>query len=62
MEEGRLSWFRTGLRVKKLKGTQGVYEMTWGPNGRATFTWGASQQPGKRHVVWLRIGGHDILP
>ena len=62
MEEGRLSWFRPGLRVKKVKGAPSVYEMTWAPDGRATFAWGTHQTPGKRHVIWLRIGSHDILP
>ncbi len=62
IEDGRLSWFRSGLRVKKVKGVTGVYEMTWAPDGRATFAWGPQQTPGKRHVVWLRIGSHDILP
>lgn len=62
MEEGRLNWFRSALRVKKVKGASGVYEMTWAPDGRATFAWGHQQTPGKRHVVWLRIGSHDILP
>ncbi len=62
MEEGRLSWFRSALRVKKVKGASGSYEMTWAPDGRATFAWGLQQTPGKRHVVWLRIGSHDILP
>lgn len=62
MEAGHLTWFRAGLRVKKVKGAQGVYELTWDRDGRATFTWGAEQIPGKLHVIWLRIGGHDILP
>ena len=62
MEEGRLSWFRSSLRVKKVKGSPGVYEMTWAPDGGATFAWGPQQTPGKRHVIWLRIGSHDILP
>lgn len=62
MEEGRLIWFRSGLRVKKVKGAPGVYEMSWASDGRATFVWGPQQTPGRRHVIWLRIGSHDILP
>ncbi len=62
MEEGRLIWFRAGLRVKKVKGELGAYEMSWAPDRRAIFSWGPQQIPGKRHVVWLRIGSHDILP
>jgi len=62
IEEGHLDWFRPGLRVKKVVGASDVYEMTWAPNGRATFAWGSEQIRGKRHVVWLQVGGHDILP
>ena len=62
MEHGRLTWFRLGLRVKKVRGVPGAYEMSWAPDGRATFAWGLEQVPGKRHVVWLRIGDHNILP
>ena len=62
MEEGRLDWFRPQLRVKKVRGAEGLYEMTWDRDGRATFAWGAEQRPGKRHVVWVQIGGHEILP
>ena len=36
--------------------------MSWAPDGRATFSMGNSVVEGKLHIVWLRIGGHDILP
>ena len=62
IENGRLPWFRTGLRVKKIKGAPNDWEMTWAPNGRATFTFGHPVVQGKIHIIWLRIGGHDILP
>jgi len=62
IEEGYLDWFRPGLRAKKVVGASDVYEMSWAPNGRATFAWGSEQISGKRHVVWLQVGGHDILP
>lgn len=32
--------FRPGLRVRGVKGAAGVYEMTWAPDGRATFEHG----------------------
>ncbi len=32
--------FRAGLRVKRVQGWPGVWEMTWAPNGRATFEYG----------------------
>jgi len=53
--------FRSGLRVKRVQGHADVYEMTWAPDGRATFNYGADRRVGERHIVWRRIGGHDIL-
>jgi hypothetical protein len=35
--------------------------MTWAPNGRATWQYGPEQRPGERHVIWRRIGTHDIF-
>jgi hypothetical protein len=52
--------FRPGLRVKRVEGTDGIFEMTWAPDGRATFQYGESQ--GERaHVLWRRIGTHDVF-
>lgn len=62
METGDLQRFRSGLRVRSLQADPGKYEMTWAGNGRAVFSWGTQQRPGLRHVVWLGIGGHEILP
>ncbi len=62
MEQGRSTWFRRTLRVKKVQGLSDVYEMSWASNGRATFAMGDPIVEGKLHIVWLRIGGHDILP
>ena len=52
--------FRSGLRVKGIQGAPGVFEMTWAPDGRATFEFGQSQGAGA-HVVWRRIGTHGIF-
>lgn len=62
MEEGRRAAFRRGLRVKKLKGVDDVFEMSWASDGRATFAMGSPMQEGRFHIVWLDIGGHKILP
>jgi hypothetical protein len=44
-----------------VQGHAGIYEMTWEmPDGRATFHYGASLHPGDAHIVWRRIGGHEI--
>ena len=53
--------FRAGLRVKDVQGSPGVFEMTWAPDGRATFEYGTSPLPGDTHIIWRRIGSHDIL-
>lgn len=53
--------FRAGLRVKGVQAAPGVFEMTWAPDGRATFSYGRPQQPGEPHVIWRRIGMHDIF-
>lgn len=38
MNAGLIDRFRPGLRVKKVRGVPGLFEMTWAPNGRATFS------------------------
>ncbi len=53
--------FPAGLRVKRVQGTLGVWELTWAPDGRATFSYGEEQVRGEPHVVWRRIGDHSIL-
>jgi len=52
--------FRAGLRVKRVAGTANIYEMKWAPDGRATFEYGRGTPHGA-HVIWRRIGRHEIL-
>ena len=52
---------RAGLRVKGVEGVPGIFEMTWAPDGRATFEYGAEVIAGEPHIIWRRIGGHDIF-
>ena len=47
--------------MQRLKRTPDKWEMTWAPDGRAVFRIGDSIRPGDPHIVWERIGGHDIL-
>ncbi len=54
--------FRRGLRVKGVKKMPGHYEMTWEPDGRAIFRYGSPVRSETRHVIWVAIGTHDILP
>lgn len=49
------------LRVKRVQGHDGIWELTWAADGRATFQYGTEQVPGEPHVRWRRIGSHSIL-
>jgi hypothetical protein len=40
----------------------GCFEITWAADGRAIFTYGAEVRSGERHIIWLAIGTHSILP
>ncbi|WDM16507.1 hypothetical protein J3S85_36485 [Streptomyces lavenduligriseus] len=53
--------FRPGLRIKRVRCALGVYELTWAPDGRATWSYGRAVVAGLPHIVWQRIGTHDIL-
>ena len=49
------------LRIKRVQGTKDVGEMSWSGDGRATFRYGSEHKEGETHVVWLRVGGHEIF-
>ncbi len=53
--------FRPRLRVKRVQGHPRVWEMTWAPDGRATFEYGDEVLPGESHIVWRRIGTHSVF-
>lgn len=53
--------FPPRLRVKRVEGSPGVWELTFAPDGRATFSYGSERIPGESHVVWRRIGDHSVL-
>jgi hypothetical protein len=38
--------FRPGLRIKRVRCAPGVYELTWAPDGRATWAYGPEQIAG----------------
>lgn len=57
LRSGRL---RAGLRVRGIAGAEGIFEMTWAPDGRATFEYGEDRGAGPQ-VIWRRIGTHDVL-
>jgi hypothetical protein len=58
LEKGK---FRAGLRVKRIQHTEDVFEMTFAPDGRATWQYGPEIEPGVPHVIWRRIGKHSVL-
>ena len=52
---------RASLRVLPMTDHPGIWEMTGeGKDGRATFAFGPAVIPGKRHVIWRRVGSHTI--
>lgn len=53
--------FAPQLRVKRVQGETGVWEISWASDGRATFSYGTEVIPGEPHVIWRRIGTHDIF-
>lgn len=54
--------FRKGLRVKRVQLTPDVFELTFAPDGRATWQYGPERRQGEpQHVVWRRIGTHDVF-
>ncbi|MDX3528223.1 hypothetical protein P1P75_17705 [Streptomyces sp. ID05-39B] len=61
VDDLRTGHFRAGLRVKGVRCAPGVFELTWAGNGRATWQYGPEIVRGARHVIWRRIGTHDIL-
>ena len=53
--------FRPGLRIRRIAGTQHLWEMTFAPDGRATWQYGSPRRGGDPHIVWRRIGNHDVF-
>ena len=53
--------FRPSLRVKKFTSVPGAWELSWGADRRALFRYGEPVRAGHAHVIWLRIGTHDIF-
>jgi hypothetical protein len=53
--------FPPALRVKRVQGRDAVWEITFAPDGRATFAYGEEVRPGEAHVIWRRVGTHDVL-
>ena len=52
--------FHPSLRIHRIDSAPGVYSLSWGSDGRATFQYGTSIEPGQAHIIWRRVGNHDI--
>ncbi|MEV8297840.1 hypothetical protein [Streptomyces rochei] len=61
VDDLRTGRFRAGLRVKGVQRAHGVFELTWDGDGRATWSYGEEIIRGERHIIWRRIGSHDIF-
>ena len=44
-----------------IQGAEGIYELTWAPDGRATFQYGRPVVGTDPHIVWPRIGTHRVI-
>jgi hypothetical protein len=53
--------WRPELRIKRVQGVPKGFEMTWAPDGRAPWQFGAPIRDGVRHEIWRRVGTHDIF-
>ena len=54
--------FPAALRIKDIQRRSGIRELTWeAKDGRCTWRFGEQRELGKVHVVWRRIGGHEIF-
>jgi hypothetical protein len=53
--------FPPALRVKRVQGATGIWEITFAPDGRATFEYSNEVIVGEAHVIWRRVGGHGVL-
>ena len=49
------------LRVKRVQGKPGIWDLTFAPDGRATVAYGPEVREGEAHIVWRGIGTHDVL-
>jgi hypothetical protein len=53
--------FPPALRVHRVQGATGIWEVTFASDGRATFQYGEQVLAGEPHVIWRRIGHHGVL-
>jgi hypothetical protein len=49
-----------GLGIRQMAGHPSIYEFHFTDAGRATFEYGSASRGADAHVIWRRIGGHEI--
>lgn len=49
-----------GLGIEEMAGRPGIFEFHYSAGGRATFAYGTTARGADAHVIWRRIGGHEI--
>jgi hypothetical protein len=52
--------FRPSLGVKPVQGAPQAFEMSWAPDGRATFEYGEPASP-ERVVIWRRVASQEAF-
>lgn len=50
-----------GCASSGCRAAPGVWEVTFASDGRATFAYGDEVVAGEPHVIWRRVGTHDVL-
>ena len=48
--------FRPGIRAKRIEGASNIYEVSFAPEGRATWEYGEPLLEGEVHIIWRRVG------
>lgn len=59
---GQTAPWPNGMRIKPVKGAEGIWELTWSkdhPDGRATWEWTAIDD--QQAIRWRRIGDHSVF-
>lgn len=52
--------FPKSLGIRPMVHRRGVMELAWAPDGRCTWQYSTPQRPGRLHIIWRRIGSHEI--
>ncbi len=50
-----------GAAYQARPGNRRCVGVTFAPDGRATFAYGGEITPGEPHVIWRRVGSHQVL-